>query len=210
MFVLSPLVAAMKASAFSIPAASRASVSSPVPTVKRPPRSSQPFSTPTSSRVWDARPSSRQETSWPSPNIERATEEPTRPQPTIRMNMSRILDGGSRGRTGPSRSRTQGAWRALHASDRGRRYALVRCVLGRGREQDLAGRLLQHVLGRGADLGRLCGAYPPQRRATADLARRLGPDHDRFDAAPSRRLDYPGTHLTRPCHRGGHFHVLVL
>ena len=87
MLVLSPSVEAMKTSAFSIPAASSASVSSPAPTVNWPPRSSQLFSRPTSSRAWDSGSSSRQETAWPSRSIARATEEPTRPQPTIRTNI---------------------------------------------------------------------------------------------------------------------------
>src|SRR4051794_35818626 len=99
MLVLSPSVEAMKASAFSMPAATSASVSRPAPTVNWPPRSSQPLSSPTSSRACDSGSSSRQETSCPSLSIERATEEPTRPQPTIRMNMRRILDVNSfRGR----------------------------------------------------------------------------------------------------------------
>src|SRR6478672_2026516 len=92
MLVLSPSVEAMKASASSIPAATRASVSRPAPTVNWPPRSSQPLSSPTSSRACDSGSSSRQETSCPSLSIERATEEPTRPQPTIRMNTAVSLD----------------------------------------------------------------------------------------------------------------------
>src|SRR6476646_4447545 len=163
MFVLSPSVEAMKASASSIPAATSASVSRPAPTVKRPPRSSQALSSPTSSRACDSGSSSRQETSWPSFSIVRATEEPTRPQPTIRMNMKRILDGG--------------------------------CALRRGGEQHLAGRFLQHVLGRRADLFRLGGADPAEHAAAADLGRRLAADHDRFRVAAPRRLEDPGTDL---------------
>ena len=86
MLVLSPSVEAMSVGA-SIPAASSASVSSPAPTVNWPPRSSQLFSRPTSSRAWDSGSSSRQETSWPSRSIARATDEPTRPQPTIKISI---------------------------------------------------------------------------------------------------------------------------
>src|SRR6201999_1009072 len=104
MFVLSPSVEAMKTSAWSIPAASSASASRPAPTVNWPPRSSQLFSSPTSSRAWDSGSSSSAETVWPSRSIARATELPTRPQPTIKMNMRRILDLrlGRRGQEHPA------------------------------------------------------------------------------------------------------------
>ncbi len=92
MFVLSPLVEATKTSARSIPAAVSASISSAVPTVKCPPMSSQGFSRPISSRACDSGSSSRQETSWPSASMVRATVDPTRPQPTMTTNMGVILD----------------------------------------------------------------------------------------------------------------------
>ena len=103
----------------------------------------------------------------------RATEEPTRPQPTIRMNMS--PDTRARQRRRPV----------------GR--------LGRRGEQHPAGRLLQHVLGRGADLGRLGGADPAEHRPAADLAsaaRRRSRSPRRRCAAPPRRS------RRRPCGRG--------
>src|SRR5215203_5920819 len=180
MLVLSPSVEAMKTSAFSIPAASSASVSRPAPTVNWPPRSSQLFSRPTSSRACDSGSSSRQETSWPSRSIARATEEPTRPQPTIRTNMERIL-------VSPALSRVR-----------------------RSREQDPAGSFLQHVLRRGADLSRLGGADPADHRPAADLGRRLTADHDRFRVAAAGRLEDPGADLAGADHLGGHLDVLVL
>ena len=90
MFVLSPSVEATKASARSIPASSSASISSPVPTVNCPPKSSQ------ASR---ARPRAGRATRGPRPgtkprgpsaSIARASDDPTRPTPTIRMNTDRI------------------------------------------------------------------------------------------------------------------------
>src|SRR5215203_2220523 len=180
MLVLSPSVEAMKTSARSIPAASRASVSKPAPTVNCPPRSSQLFSSPTSSRACDSGSSSRQETSWPSRSIARATEEPTRPQPTIRTNMERIL-------VSPALSRVR-----------------------RSREQDATGGFLQHVLGCGPDLLWLGGADPADHRPAADLGRRLTADHDRFRVAAARRLENPGAHLAGAQHLGGDLDVLVL
>src|SRR6188472_3388113 len=177
MFVLSPSVEAMKASAFSIPAATRASVSRPAPTVNWPPRSSQPLSSPTSSRACDSGSSSRQETSCPSLSIARATEEPTRPQPTIRMNMRRILD--------------------------------VSCLRRRG-QQYAARRFLQHVLGRGSDLGRLGAADTAEPGAALDLRRRLTADHDRFGVLAPRRFDDAGTDPASAHDLGRHLDVLVL
>src|SRR5512139_301316 len=87
MFVLSPSVEAMKASARSIPAAVSASSSSPVPTVNWPPASSQDLSRLTSSRACASGSSSTHETSCPSRSMVRATVEPTLPQPTIRTNI---------------------------------------------------------------------------------------------------------------------------
>src|SRR4051794_38600262 len=101
MFVLSPSVEAMNASARSIPAAISASSSSPVPTVNWPPESSQDFSRLTSRRACASGSSSRHETSCPSRSIVRATDDPTRPQPTIRTNTVRILGTGGHGQALP-------------------------------------------------------------------------------------------------------------
>jgi hypothetical protein len=49
--------------------------------------SSHGFSSPISSLACDSESSSRQEISWPSRSIVRASAEPTRPHPTIMMNM---------------------------------------------------------------------------------------------------------------------------
>src|SRR5690349_8612182 len=143
MFVLSPSVEAMKASARWIPAASSASLSRPAPTVNWPPRSSQPFSSPTSSRAWDSGSSSRQETSCPSRSIARATEEPTRPHPTIKMNTGRILDADA-------------LWRGGQEHPAG---GLLQDVLGSG--ADLGG------LG-GADAAEGRAALDPRGRLAAD------------------------------------------
>src|SRR6188472_1427566 len=177
MLVLSPSVEAMKASAFSIPAATSASVSRPAPTVNWPPRSSQPFSSPTSSRACDSGSSSRQETSWPSLSIARATEDPTRPHPTIKMNTRRILDVG--------------------------------CLGGR-RQQHPAGGFLQHVLGRGADLGWLGGADAAELGAALDLRRWLAADHYRLRVEAARGLDDAGADAARTHYFARHLDVLVL
>src|ERR1051325_2959164 len=152
MFVLSPSVEAMKASAFSIPAATSASVSSPAPTVNWPPRSSQPLSSPTSSRACDSGSSSKHDTSCPSRSIARATEEPTRPHPTIKMNtaLSLVRRGG------------------------------LGSLFGRGRQQYLAGRLLEDVLGCRADLGGLGGADAAEGGTALDLGRGLAANDDRL------------------------------
>src|SRR5436305_4704545 len=189
MLVLSPSVEGMKTSASAIPAASSASLSRPAPTVNWPPRSSQLFSSPTSSRAWDSGSSSRQETLWPSRSIARATEEPTRPQPTIRTNIAGILDG------------------------RFGNEVPLRCVITRfwrGGQQDPARRFLQHVLGRRPDLSRPCRPDPPEDAAAADLGRRLAADHDRFGLAAPRRLEDPAADLAGARHVGTHLDVLVL
>src|SRR5215210_9003903 len=130
-FVLSPSVEATNASARSIPAASRASISSAVPSVNCPPRSSQLFAWPRSSSAMASASSSSTETSWPSSIMELAIAEPTRPQPTIRTNISipqYIREG---------------------AKQRLRQDALPRALLPRrgGGEDHLAGCLLDHVAG---------------------------------------------------------------
>ena len=86
--VLSPSVEATNASARSMPAASRASISRAVPSVNWPPRSSQLCSCPRSSSAMASASSSSTETSCPSSIMELAIAEPTRPQPTIRTNIS--------------------------------------------------------------------------------------------------------------------------
>src|SRR3954452_19590306 len=181
MLVLSPSVEAMKASARSIPAATRASVSSPAPTVNWPPRSSQLFSRPTSSRACDSGSSSRQETSCPSRSIARATDEPTRPQPTIKISIGRILV-----RVWPAHIGVLDRSRAEHVSLPASLICLTTHALGsfRGcRQQDPAGRFLQDVLGRGSDLVRLGGADAADLGPAANLRGRLAADHDRLGAA---------------------------
>src|SRR4051812_22706531 len=207
MLVLSPSVEAMKTSARSIPAACSASVSSPAPTVNWPPRSSQLFSSPTSSRACDSGSSSRQETSWPSRSIARATEEPTRPQPTIKISMARILV-----RVWPAHIGVLGRSRAEHASLPASLICLTTHALGsfRGcREQNSAGRFLQHVLGGGTDLGRLGGTDAADLGAAADLRRRLAADHDRLRAAAPGRLEDAGADLAGADHLGADADVLV-
>ena len=89
---MSPSVEAMKTSACSIPASISASTSSAVPTVKRPPASSQ--------RLGEAgvealvRERVLVEHGDLVARVERAlaTAEPTRPAPTIRMNMGDASD----------------------------------------------------------------------------------------------------------------------
>src|SRR5438270_1578867 len=84
--VLSPLVAATNTSASSIPASIKASTSSAVPTVNRPPASSQVVVWSLSRRSWDSGSLSSTDTSRPASSARLATAEPTRPHPTIRMN----------------------------------------------------------------------------------------------------------------------------
>ena len=94
-FVLSPLVEAMKTSASSMPASVSASISSAVPIVKRPPASSQPCPSSTSSRSWESGSSSSTETVWPARSAAVATEDPTLPAPTTSTNIG--ADSSSRG-----------------------------------------------------------------------------------------------------------------
>ena len=89
--VLSPRVAAMNTSACSIPASTRPSTSSAAPTVNRPPASSQLIDWSLSSRSCDSGSLSSTETSCPASNARLATADPTRPAPTIRMNMGGTL-----------------------------------------------------------------------------------------------------------------------
>ena len=106
--------------------------------------------------------SSRQETSWPSCSIARAREEPTRPQPTIRMN------------TGSPTPPSTGS--SLVAADR----------LGGGAGPEPPG-VPSTAPGRAPSsartrsLSRSPPARPLRSRPSGpsfDLARRLGPDHD--------------------------------
>src|SRR5919198_30281 len=85
--VLSPSVAATNASARSMPASSRASISSAVPTVNDPPWSSQAWSWFFSRRASASASSSRTDTSCPSASMLRAMVEPTRPHPQIKTNI---------------------------------------------------------------------------------------------------------------------------
>ena len=120
------------------------------------------LSSPTSSRACDSGSSSRQETSCPSRSIARATDEPTRPQPTIRMNMARIL--------GP------GLERAIRGASSGRVAAVSSTRHG-------AFFITYSVSGPiSAGFG---GADPAEDAAAPDPGRRLAADHDRL--APRRR-----------------------
>ncbi len=80
-------VEAMKTSACSIPASTSASISSAVPIVKRPPASSQPWPSSTSSRSCESGSSSSTETVWPARSAAVATEDPTLPAPTTSTNI---------------------------------------------------------------------------------------------------------------------------
>src|SRR3954447_11809446 len=180
MLVLLPSVAATNASARSIPAAWRASISRAVPTVNCPPASSHASSIPTSSRACASGSSSRHETSWPSRSIARASEEPTRPTPTIRMNIGGMLLGGR-------------GWTLAVSTLAGGRLNRLR----RGGEQDPAGRLSQHVFRHLSNLGRPRATPAAQHRAAPDLRRWLPAHDDQLDAATARLLDDSGPHGPR-------------
>ena len=87
MLVLSPLVAATNTSARSIPAAVERVDLERRADGELTAASSHDASIPSSRRACDSESSSRQETSCPSLSIDRASEEPTRPAPTMRTNM---------------------------------------------------------------------------------------------------------------------------
>src|ERR1700749_2781388 len=89
--VLSPRVAARNTSACSMPASMSPSTSNAAPTVKRPPASSQLIDWSLSSRSCDSGSLSSTETSCPASNARLATADPTRPAPTITMNMRGTL-----------------------------------------------------------------------------------------------------------------------
>ena len=149
-----------------------------------PPRSSQPSSRPTSSRECDSGSSSRQETSWPSRSIVRATDDPTRPQPTIKMNM-----------TSPNRVAL-----ARDESDMDASLAARSSLNIDGRATWLSGGAVRSTrqgaffstyLRRGPDLGRLGAADASERRAAADpssAARRRPRSPPSARAAPPRRF----------------------
>src|SRR4051794_16591194 len=185
--VLSPLVDAMKTSASSMPASSRASTSSAVPTVKRPPRSSQEPSIGSSSRSCDSGSSSRTDTSQSRAMARLATAEPTRPAPTMRTNTGRRVppgdpSGGGCGRLG---------------------------VVGRGGEDHPARRLPEHVLRHVAHVV-VQGARAAQPPTPADARRRLGGQHDGLHPAPARLVDDGLPGAPGPHRRGGDLDALVL
>src|SRR4051794_8588648 len=131
--VLSPSVEATNASACSMPASSSASISSAVPTVKRPPESSQLSSRPRLRSAIASGSSSRTETSLPSASICLEIADPTRPQPTTSTNTQPTLH----------RVRPGNAHRRLGLDPLAEPVA----VGGRGGEDDLAGCLVDHVAG---------------------------------------------------------------
>src|SRR4051812_12441545 len=117
--VLSPSVEATNASACSIPASRRASISRAVPTVKRPPRSSQLSFWPLLRSAMASGSSSRTDTSLPSTSICFAIADPTRPQPTISTN------------TGPLYIEKGPESPMPRPRARGREYAGIRRATGR-------------------------------------------------------------------------------
>src|SRR5215213_9278646 len=190
--VLSPSVEAMNTSASPMPAASSASISSAVPTVKRPPASSQELSMPTSRRSCESGSSSRIDTSWPAASAERATAEPTRPAPTMRTIMR------------PDNSERRSERAAVHRRRRPR-------VLARGGGEDHpARRLAEHVLGDLADEVLQRPAAAPEAPAAADPRRLLGGEDDDLDAAPAGLLHDRVPRLPGPDGRGRDLDALVL
>src|SRR3954452_6050913 len=193
MFVLSPSVAATKASARSIPAACNASISSPVPTVNCPPTSSHGFSSPISSRACASGSSSRHETACPSRSMARARDDPTRPAPTIMRNTIWMLLSA-----------------AHHERPRYPRKRRVRLPRGRRRHQHGARRLLQHVLRDLPHLGRPRSAHAAQHRAALHPAGGLPAHHDHFNASSPCLVHDSRAHAPRRYHVGLHLHRLVL
>src|SRR3954447_21270566 len=206
----------MNTSASSMPASRSASISRPWPSVNRPPASSHVVSMPESSRSWESGSSSSTETSWPAPSIARATVEPTRPAPTIKMNDIPADSSGSAVKPwyripGSARRRLHGG-AAVAVGGLGFRLALARRRLARRRrgEDHLARRLGDHVLRHLADEVVERAAAAAEQRAAADLRRLLGGEHDRLHAAPPGLVDdrLPGP--ARAHRRGGHLDALVL
>src|SRR3954462_114386 len=193
MFVLSPSVAATKASARSMPAASSASISRPVPTVNWPPTSSHGFSSPISSLACASGSSSRHETVCPSRSIARARDDPPRPAPTIMRNTIWTLLSGAQCEAPPS--------------SRKRRVRLPR---GRRRHQHGARRLLQHVLRDLPHFRRPRSAHAAQHRPTLHPTGGFPTHHDHLNAPPPRLVHDPRAHAPRRDHVGLDPHRLVL
>src|SRR4051812_24165289 len=148
--VLSPLVEAMNTSASSIPASVRASISSAVPIVKRPPASSQLWPSSTSRRSWESGSSSRTETVWPARRAAVATEDPTLPAPITSTNTARTLAPWRLGRwrIGDAAGLVGGEARQAHRIGGARRAGALEpagthvagaAVAGRGGGGDAAG-----------------------------------------------------------------------
>src|SRR4051794_4665659 len=194
----------MNTSASWMPASVSASTSMPWPTVKRPPASSHVRSRPTSRRSCESGSSSRTETVWPAASAVRATEEPTRPAPTMRMNIpanitqrtddqTSHLDQALRGpgaaplsaAGGAPARRRRGAARLIGAVVlRRRRIGLGvlrgdrHVAGGRRREDDLTGRLGDDVLGGVADEVVHRAATTAEQRAAPDPRGLLGGQDD--------------------------------
>src|SRR5918995_130913 len=201
-FVLSPSVEATNASARSMPLASRASISSAVPSVNCPPRSSQLCAWPRSSSAIASASSSSTETSWPSSSMELAIADPTRPQPTIRTNI--LVPQYIRPRDQPAPA-------AAPLSGLGK-HALAGALLARGRcgQDDLAGRLLDHVAGAPPRERAPPPPPPAEDRPAAQPAGLLGPKNDRLDPAAARLRDDRLARRTAAHHGRGNLHAGVL
>src|SRR3954471_21302542 len=208
----------MNTSASSMPASRSASISRPWPRVNRPPASSQVVSMPESSRSWESGSSSSTETSWPAPSIARATVEPTRPAPTIKMNDIPADSSGSAVKPWyrTPRSARRGLRRraavAVGGLGPGLRLALAHRRLARRRrgEDHLARRLGDHVLRDLPDEVVERAAAAAEQRAAADLRRLLGGEHDRLHAAPARLVDDRLPRSPRAHRRGRDLDALVL
>src|SRR5215218_5741278 len=202
-FVLSPSVEATNASASSMPAASSASSSSAVPSVKRPPRSSQLSACPRSRSAIASASSSKTETSCPSVSIELAIAEPTRPQPTIKTIMRTSLYSGAR--------EVPVAYASDERGTESGKNALAGVLLTRRRrgQDHPAGRLLDHVAGGVSDEAVTGPTVPAENGTAPDPGGLLRREHDRLDAAPSRLRDDRLAGGPAPDHGGGHLHALV-
>src|SRR3954470_8428941 len=219
--VLSPLVEAMNTSASSIPASVRASISSAVPIVKRPPASSQLWPSSTSRRSWESGSSSRTETVWPARRAAVATEDPTLPAPITSTNTARTLApwrlgrwrigdaAGLVGREARQAHRIGGARRAGALEPAGTHVAGA-AVAGRRGEDDAAGGLVDDVA-RGLAHERVVEpALAAQQRAAAHAGGLLRREDDRLDPPP---LGLAHDALPRPAGAhggGGDLHALVL
>src|SRR3954452_4415492 len=206
----------MKTSASSMPASRSASISRPWPSVNRPPASSQVVSMPESSRSWESGSSSRTETSWPWASIARATVDPTRPAPTIKMNDIEADSSGSAVKpesrltnASAANRRRGGAAVALDVLRVGL-LALARLARRRRGEDHLARRLGDHVLRDLADEVVQRPAAPAEQRAAADLRRLLGGEDDGLHAAALGLVDDRLPGAPRAHRRGRDLDALVL